>query len=82
MVYAIWCWSHRTTSMFNFLNEHFDDSVIGLDNEMQAQRNMDSSAYLSDLKLCDSFLSEYLKDQVYRHNPQTINELVVMNLCC
>lgn len=67
---------HRTNQVFEVLNEHFSDRVLGLD---YSSRNggVEWPPYSPDLNPCDFFLWGYLKDKVYRENPRTLNALKV-----
>lgn len=66
---------HRTADVFNFLSEHFNNRVIALDYPTHTGSGMDWPPLSPDLTPCDFFLWGYLKDQVYRRNPETIEEL-------
>ena len=66
---------HRTSSVFNFLSEHFSERSIVLDYDMHTGSDMAWSPYLPDLISCDFFLWGYLKDLVHCQTPQTIAEL-------
>lgn len=54
-------WPHRTADVFNFLNEHFDDYVIGLGYPTDTGSSMDLPPYLPDMKPCDFILQETLE---------------------
>ena len=66
---------HHTADVFNFLNEHFDDRVIALDYPTHTGSGVDWPSYSPDMSPCDFTLWVHLKDQMYRHNPETIEQL-------
>lgn len=66
---------HRTTEVFDYLDEHFSGRVIGLDYESRYGGGMDWPLYSPDLNPCDFFLWGYLKDRIYRNEPSTIEDL-------
>lgn len=66
---------HRTADVFNFLNEYFDDRVIALGYPKHTGSGVDWPPYSPDMNPCDFFLWGHLKDQVYRQNPKTIEQL-------
>ena len=66
---------HRTNNVFQVLDEHFTGRVIGLGYPYKHGGGMDWPPYSPDLNPCDFFLWGYLKDRVYRGNPQTIDAL-------
>ncbi|GBN20573.1 hypothetical protein AVEN_199362-1 [Araneus ventricosus] len=70
----------RTAEVFDFLSEHFDDHVVALDYEMYTQGDMDCHSFSPDLTPCYYFIRGYLKEQVHRHNPQTIAGTI--HCCC
>ena len=65
---------HRTANVFNFLNEHFDDRVIALDHPTHTGSSVDWPPYSPDMSPCD-FVRVHLKDQVYCHNSETVEQL-------
>lgn len=66
---------HRTKKVFELLRQRFRSNIIGLDSEKFTGSGVDWPAYSPDLNPCDFFLWGYLKDNVYKSQPQTINEL-------
>ena len=66
---------HPTADVLNFLKGHFDDCVVALDCLALTGSGVDWPPYLPDMKTCDFFLWVHLKDQVYRHNPERIEQL-------
>ena len=67
---------HRTANVFNFLNKHFDDCVIALDYHTHTGSGMDCPPYLPDMNPCDFFLWEHLKNQMYRLNPEQLEQYI------
>ena len=66
---------HRTTEVFDLLDEHFPRRVLGLDYNAKYGGGMDWPPYSPDLNPCDFFLWGYLKDRAYREEPATIEDL-------
>lgn len=66
---------HRTSKVFEYLDEHFSGRVIGLGYPSKYAGGLDWPPYSPDLNPCDFFLWGYLKDKVYRDNPTTIEDL-------
>lgn len=66
---------HRTTAVFEFLEEYFSERVIALHYSRVTGIGMDWPPYSPDLNPCDFFLWGYLKDTVYSRNPQTLEQL-------
>jgi len=65
---------HRTLSVFELLEEHFHNRIIGLDSKKYTGGGVEWPAYSPDLNPCDYFLWGYLKDRVYRSAPTTIDQ--------
>lgn len=63
---------YRTAEVFSFLSDCFDNRVITLELGMHKRNGMDWTLYSPNLTF---FLWEYLNEQIYRHNPQTVGEL-------
>lgn len=66
---------HRTNAVFEYLDEHFPGRVLGLGYSSKYGGGLDWAPYSPDLNPCDYFLWGYLKDQVYREKPRTIEDL-------
>lgn len=66
---------HRTSEVFDFLDEHFSGRVLGLDYESRYGGGMDWPPYSPDLNPCDFFLWGYLKDRIYKNQPRNPDEL-------
>ena len=66
---------HRTNEVFEVLDEHFSVRVIGLGYPSKLDGGMDWPPYSPDLNPCDFFLWGFLKDKIYRDNPQTLDQL-------
>ncbi len=66
---------HRTQSVLELLNEHFGEKIISLDSFRLVGEGIDWAPYSPDLNPCDYFLWGYLKEKVYAHNPQSLEEL-------
>lgn len=66
---------HRTNNVFQTLDEHFTGRVIGLGYPSKYGGGLDWPPYSPDLNPCDFFLWGYLKDKVYRSQPNSLEEL-------
>jgi len=66
---------NRTNEVFEVLDEHFSGRVIGLGYPSKFDGGMDWPPYSPDLNPCDFFLWGFLKDKIYRDNPQTLDQL-------
>ncbi|GFQ97685.1 t-complex protein 1 subunit delta [Trichonephila clavata] len=56
---------HRMADVFEVLNEHFSDRIIGLDYPSHFQGGIECPLYLPDLNPCDYYLWGYLKSKSY-----------------
>lgn len=65
---------HRTQAVFDVLDEHFHGQVLALGYESRFGCGLNWPPYSPDLNPCDYFLWGYLKDQVYRTAPTTLEE--------
>ncbi|GFS75525.1 PPDK_N domain-containing protein, partial [Nephila pilipes] len=66
---------HRTADVFEVLNEHFSDRIIGLDYPSHFQGGIEWPPYSPDLNPCDYYLSGYLKSKVLQTSPTNLPEL-------
>lgn len=66
---------HRTNEVFRLLDEHFPGRVMGLGYSSKHGGGIDWAPYSPDLNPCDYFLWGYLKDEVYRGSPRTVEEV-------
>lgn len=66
---------HRTSDVFTFLEEYFENRVIALHYRKATSKGMDWPPCSPDLNPCDYFLWGHLKDAVHQQNPTTISEL-------
>ena len=66
---------HRTTDVFLFLEEHFNERVMALDYNKDCDKGLDWPPYSPGLNPCDFFLWGCVKDKVYLNNPKTISDL-------
>ncbi|GFR07922.1 t-complex protein 1 subunit delta [Trichonephila clavata] len=67
--------SHRTADVFEVLNEHFSDRIIGLDYPSHFQGGIEWPPYLPDLNPCDYYLWGYLKSKLWQTSPTNLPEL-------
>lgn len=67
--------AHRTRDVFELVDEHFHGRVIGLDYESRYGCGIEWPPYSPDLNPCDFWLWGYLKDKVFKTNPETLDEL-------
>ncbi|GFS53505.1 t-complex protein 1 subunit delta [Nephila pilipes] len=66
---------HRTADVFEMLNEHFSDRIIGLDYPSHFQGGIEWPPYSPDLNPCDYYLWGYLKSKVWQTSPTNLPEL-------
>lgn len=66
---------HRTQEVFDVVKEHFGGRIIALDAFRFTGDGIDWPPYSPDLNPCDFFLWGYLKDNVYRCAPRTLDDL-------
>lgn len=66
---------HRTSAVFEYLDEHFPGRVIGLGYKDRYGEGYDWPPYSPDLNPLDFWLWGYLKDEVYKRSPKTIEEM-------
>ncbi|GFS62489.1 t-complex protein 1 subunit delta [Nephila pilipes] len=66
---------HRTADVFEVLNEHFSDRIIGLDYPSHFQGGIEWPPYSPDLNPCDYYLWGYLKSKVWQTSPTNLPEL-------
>ncbi|GFS63289.1 retrovirus-related Pol polyprotein from type-1 retrotransposable element R2 [Nephila pilipes] len=66
---------HRTADVFEVLNEHFSDRIIGLDYPSHFQGGIERPPYSPDLNPCDYYLWGYLKSKVWQTSPTNLPEL-------
>ena len=66
---------HRTAAVFELLNQHFDDRVIGLGYRNRYDTGIDWPPSSPDLNPCDYFMWGYIKDVVYKKQYNTIEEV-------
>lgn len=66
---------HRTREVFEILFKKFGTRVIGLGFEKFHDGGIIWPPYSPDLNPCDFFLFGYLKDTIYKDNPQTLADL-------
>ncbi|GFR08755.1 t-complex protein 1 subunit delta [Trichonephila clavata] len=66
---------HRTADVFEVLNEHFSDRIIGLDYPSHFQGRIEWPPYSPDLNPCNYYLWGYLKSKVWQTSPTNLPEL-------
>lgn len=66
---------HRTEEVFNILEEHFGNRIIGLDAQQFTGGGITWPPYSPDLNPCDFYLWGSLKDTVYRDGIDTLDNL-------
>lgn len=66
---------HRTREVFDLLNEHFNDRVLGLEYESRFNKGLEWPPNSPDLNACDFFLWGDLKDKVYKTAPRSLEEI-------
>lgn len=66
---------HRTSNVFDLLDEHFQNRVIALGYPDHTGMGINWPPYSPDFNPCDFFLWGNLKDKVYSTNPKTVSEL-------
>ena len=66
---------HRTGYVFEVLNEHFSDRIIGLDYPSHFQGGIEWPPNSPDLNPCDYYLWGYLKSKVWQTSPTNLPEL-------
>ena len=66
---------HRNNDVFEVLDEHFHDRVIGLRYKSRYGGGIDWPPYSPDINPCDFFLWGYLKEKVYQRRPRTLEDI-------
>jgi hypothetical protein len=66
---------HRTRDVFNTLQMHFQDRVVGLGYPEFYGGGIEWPAYSPDLNPLDFFFWGYLKDRIYKDAPRTLGGL-------
>lgn len=67
--------AHRTRDVFDLIDEHFHGRVIGLDYESRYGCGIEWPPCSPDLNPCDFWLWGYLKDEVFKSRPRTLDDL-------
>lgn len=66
---------HRTAQVFSLLHNFFGSRLIGLDAPSRFAGAIEWPPYSPDLNPCDFWLWSFLKDYVYKKNPENLQEL-------